>query len=375
MATPADRQAAAQSFGKAAPAKSVAKLDRHLSDIGLGTGLHVAGGSLTDAEVSRGTAWEQNPSATIPGASLETRLLGNPYGLGMVGEYSPPIYPYTIRVEGQFPHVSPCLRAPRQGYVLRTGMYCQPRLESTVYPALEKSSLDQRVAVIKGTHTGALHPKLRGGGTGIIRTFNQNNAAVHVAYTDSLHHSARITLQEAARLLRGGWGGDGTFHGASRTITLDRFTASVPERWGLPVKVEWERISSKPDKFWHGIRMFGYECVPVEDVSKDLFLAGVPADGPEAPVHDWKRLEERALMRSTASTARSWQGFHEAKRAELEAFIHAPEIFSVIQRQLKELRSEWKNYGPAAREVLRRRPAPTREQRIRRFYLSRPHPG
>ena len=48
---------------------------------------------------------------------------------------------------------------------------------NSYFNALERVSADQRVGAIRGTHTGQLHPKIRGGGTGIIGTFNLNNAA------------------------------------------------------------------------------------------------------------------------------------------------------------------------------------------------------
>jgi hypothetical protein len=159
-------------------------------------------------------------------------------------------------------------------------------------------------------------------------------------------------------LLRGGWGGDDAFHGAWRPVNLERFVETVKQRWNPPVKIEWQKISSKPDKNWAGIKMFGYECLPKTAIAKDLEAAGIAIDGPDAPLHGWKRLTDKALMRSTVSTSRSWQGYHEAKRAELEAFVHEPEYFQLVRSQLEELRHHWRGKGPAAREFLRRRPVP-----------------
>ena len=150
------------------------------------------------------------------------------------------------------------------------------------FNALERSSADQRVAVIKGTHTGVLHPKLKGGGTGIIGTFNQTNNAVQVAYTDALAISENVTLEEAARLLQGGWGGDDTFHGADRYINLYRFVETVRQRWNLPVKVEWR----SPRHGWTQTRS-GSRCWATSVFRQkplDLERAGI-ADGPTAPKH------------------------------------------------------------------------------------------
>ena len=97
---------------------------------------------------------------------------------------------------------------------------------------------------------------------------------------------------------------------------------------------------------------------PKTAIAKDLEAAGIAIDGPDAPLHGWKRLTDKALMRSTVSTSRSWQGYHEAKRAELEAFVHEPEYFQLVRSQLEELRHHWRGKGPAAREFLRRRPVP-----------------
>ena len=63
------------------------------------------------------------------------------------------------------------------------------------FNALQRSSADQRVGVIRGTRTGVLHPKCRGGATGIVGTFNQNNASIRIAYTDALAHSEGILLK------------------------------------------------------------------------------------------------------------------------------------------------------------------------------------
>ena len=84
--------------------------------------------------------------------------------------------------------------------------------------------------------------------------------------------------------------------------------------------------------------------------------------------HGWKRLTDKALIRSTVSTSRSWQGYHEAKRAELEAFVHEPDS---TRKGTAKRAQNWSSKGPSAREFLRRRPVPSREQLLCRFYLSK----
>ena len=65
-------------------------------------------------------------------------------------------------------------------------------------------------------------------------------------------------------------------------MNLDRFLATVESRWGLQPKLEWSKISSTPDKDWTGVKMFGYECLPLTAVVEDLQAAGISCEGPWA---------------------------------------------------------------------------------------------
>ena len=59
-------------------------------------------------------------------------------------------------------------------------------------------------------------------------------------------------------------------------------------------------------------------------------------------------------MRTTVSTSRSWKGYHEAKRSELENFFQ-PDVLATLVRQLKEFRAELRQRGRQARAFLRAR--------------------
>lgn len=99
------------------------------------------------------------------------------------------------------------------------------------------------------------------------------------------------------------------------------------------MKAEWERISSTADRDWTGIHMIGLESVFPQEHAEGFRRAGMSIDGLDALTHAWKRLEERTLMRATVSTARSWQGSHEYKRSELQAFMDTPKLWWIFLTQ------------------------------------------
>ena len=65
-------------------------------------------------------------------------------------------------------------------------------------------------------------------------------------------------IEEAIKILEGGFDGDDTLHDLPWQIDVGRFMHILRIRWGILLQAEWQKISSESNRDWTGLTVRGW---------------------------------------------------------------------------------------------------------------------